>query len=84
MQPIDKEGLIANAAEAGNKILTVEDHYGAGGIHEAVCSALATEAIQVYGVYVTEIPHSGKPDELIHLHGLSASKIADKVREICA
>ena len=32
IKPIDRDGLINHAKQAGNKILTVEDHYKDGGI----------------------------------------------------
>jgi transketolase len=82
VKPVDKDGLLAAAQATGNKILTVEDHYLAGGIMEAVCSVLATENVQVFGIYVDAIPHSGKPDEMLEAYGISASKIVTKVHEI--
>lgn len=43
VKPIDAATLAKQAQRVGGKVLTVEDHYGAGGIGEAVCSALADQ-----------------------------------------
>ncbi|MGH9686014.1 MAG: transketolase C-terminal domain-containing protein, partial [Candidatus Acidiferrales bacterium] len=65
--------------------VTVEDHWPEGGIGEAVLSALASvgAAPSRYRMLaVRDMPHSGKPDELIDAFGISARHIADAVREI--
>lgn len=82
VKPIDKETILRNAAETGGKILTVEDHYMEGGIFEAVNSALASESVKVWGLYVNELPRSGKPNELLEKYGISANQIALKVKKI--
>jgi len=41
VKPIDAHGLLENAKESNNLVLTVEDHYGEGGIFEAVSSSLS-------------------------------------------
>lgn len=33
IKPIDRDGIIANAKECNDTVLTVEDHYIEGGIH---------------------------------------------------
>ena len=63
VKPIDVDGLLKNAKEAGGLILTVEEHYKEGGIHDAVCSALGTSGLSVHGIYVTKIPGSATPEE---------------------
>ncbi|CAG9328165.1 unnamed protein product [Blepharisma stoltei] len=82
VKPIDVAHLTEAARATEGKILTVEDHYQAGGIFEAVTSALAQEHFNIWGIFVNEIPRSGKPHELLDLYGLSAAKIALKVKEI--
>lgn len=85
VKPVDKEALIKNAKEAGNLILTVEDHYVEGGIHEAVCSALAQETgIKVFANAVSDVPRSGKPDELLALYKLDADSIVARVEALLA
>jgi transketolase len=82
VQPIDRETLIASARAAGNQVITVEDHYAHGGLGDAVQSILSTEGIPVRKIAVTEIPRSGKPQELIERFGISSKAIVAKVREV--
>lgn len=82
VKPIDANGLIANAKETKGRILTVEDHNIDGGIRDAVSSAVSQAGIAVYGLGISEIPHSGKGEELLDLYGLSARRIVEKVRSI--
>lgn len=84
VKPVDRETLLRNANETGGKILTVEDHYQEGGIFEAVNSALASESVRVWGLFVKELPRSGKPAELLEKYGISANQIALKIKEILA
>jgi transketolase len=82
VQPIDREALLASARAAGNQVITVEDHYIHGGLGDAVQSVLSAERIPVHKIAVTEIPHSGKPQELIEKYGISSKAIVTKVREL--
>jgi transketolase len=77
--PVDREALVAAGAATGRQIITVEDHYAAGGIGDAVAEAVAGEDIRVRRIAVREIPHSGKPDELLDRYGISARHIVDAV-----
>jgi transketolase len=65
----------------GGRIITVEDHYAAGGIGDAVASAVADAGLTVHRLAVREIPRSGKPEELLDRFGISARHIADAVRQ---
>ncbi len=80
IKPIDTALLIESAKRTNNTILTVEDHYYDGGLGDAVAAAVSPEGIRVHKVGVHKIPRSGKPEELLDAHGLSAAKIAEKVR----
>jgi transketolase len=81
LQPIDAETLTASAAAAKGKIITVEDHYPAGGIGDAVSEAVAPAGYAVRRLAVREIPRSGQPDELLDRYGISAAHIVQAVRE---
>ncbi|HKP17135.1 MAG TPA: transketolase [Gaiellaceae bacterium] len=83
IKPIDSETLRA-AAEATARIVTVEDHYPEGGVGDAVLAALAEtgEQARVVKLAVTEMPHSGKPDELLHAYGIDAEGIASAARQL--
>ena len=81
VQPLDAAGILNGAAEAGNRVVVVEDHYAAGGLGEAVAAALAGKAAFRH-LCVRDLPRSGKPDELLDAYGISARHIAAAVREL--
>jgi transketolase len=78
--PVDREALRAAGEATGGKIITVEDHYAAGGIGDAVAEAVAEAGIRVHRIAVREIPHSGKPEELLDRYGISARHIVEAVK----
>jgi len=80
--PIDRTTLLDCARVTGSRILTVEDHYEHGGLGDAVLSAVGSEGIRVYKLAVREIPHSGKPDELLDRFGISARAIVEATKKI--
>lgn len=80
--PIDVQTLQQSAKATHGRVLTVEDHYLHGGIGDAVLSALASEGIKVYKMGIQQIPHSGKPDQLIDHYGISARAIVEKVKQL--
>ena len=80
--PVDTEGLVAAARATGGHLITVEDHYAAGGIGDAVAEAVAGAGFEVHRLAVREIPRSGKPDELLDRFGISARHIMDAVRAV--
>jgi transketolase len=80
IKPIDEETL----RSITSPIVTVEDHFPEGGIGEAVLSALADseERPRVVRLAVREMPHSGKPAELLAAAGIDAAHIADAARQL--
>jgi len=80
--PVDGQALIAAGTATGGRIVTVEDHYAAGGIGDAVAEAVSDTAIRVHRVAVREIPHSGKPEELLDRYGISSRHIVEAVRAV--
>jgi transketolase len=82
VQPIDHVGLREAARAVGGFVLTVEDHYAHGGIGDATLAALASERVHLIKLAVREIPHSGKPAELLDRYGISARHIVGAVRNI--
>ena len=79
IQPIDAATMQRAVTDTG-RLITVEDHYAVGGLGDAVARAVAPIGGTVTRLCVREIPRSGTPDELVHVYGLSAQKIADAVR----
>ena len=82
IKPIDTETLQTAASETNNTLITVEDHYPEGGLGDAVLDALATQGVCVHKLAVTGMPRSGKPEELLEYHGISANAIVQKVKEL--
>jgi transketolase len=81
VKPIDAEGLHKAAAAAGQRILVVEDHWREGGLGDAVLEVFSESGnVRIRKIAVTELPHSGKPEELLDLYGLSARRIVEAVR----
>ncbi len=80
--PIDRTTLAESGRATQRRILTVEDHYAHGGLGDAVLSAVATEGMKVYKLAVREIPHSGKPDELVDHYGIGVRSIVEATKRI--
>ncbi|MGH7259068.1 MAG: transketolase [Nitrospiraceae bacterium] len=80
--PIDRLTLLESARATKNRIVTVEDHYEHGGIGDAVLGAVGSEGVRVHKMAVREVPHSGKPDELVDHFGLSARAITETVKRL--
>jgi transketolase len=84
VSPVDEAALVAAARATGGRVITVEDHYAAGGIGDAVAAAVAGSGYTVHRLAVREIPRSGKPDELLDRFGISAGHIVEAVHEMAA
>jgi transketolase len=82
LAPIARDALIAAARATGGNLITVEDHYAAGGVGDAVAEAVAAAGFTVHRIAVREIPRSGKPDELLERFGISASHIVQAVKSL--
>jgi transketolase len=77
--PVDRAALAAAGKAAGGRFVTVEDHYAAGGIGDAVAEAVAGDGFTVHRLAVREIPRSGKPEELLERFGISAAHVVKAV-----
>lgn len=80
VQPVDAQTMVEAAKATGGIVITVEDHYPAGGIGDAVAEAIAPAGFVVKRLAVREVPRSGQPEELLDRYGISARHIADAVR----
>jgi transketolase len=81
VQPIDTAQLVRCARETKGRLITVEDHYVAGGIGDAVAAAVAGHGFTVHRLAVREIPRSGQPNQLLDYYGISARHIVEAVME---
>jgi len=82
VQPVDVATLTAAAQATDGAVITVEDHYAAGGLGDAVSEALAPAGVVVHRLAVREVPRSGLPDELIDRYGISARHIVAAVEAV--
>ncbi len=81
VKPLD-ETTLKKAAQETQAIVTIEDHYPAGGIGEAVKTFLVNQSTPVYSLAVDITPSSGSPQELLKAAGLDAASIVEKVESI--
>lgn len=81
IKPIDAVTLRKAAHACGNRVLVVEDHFVQGGLGDAVLEVFAPQGdVRVKKIGVTELPHSGKPEELLEKYGLSGKQIAAAIQ----
>ena len=80
VQPIDADTLIRCGLQTGHRLISVEDHYVAGGLGDAVSEAVADQGITVSRLAVREVPRSGKSAELLDRYGISAGHIVTAVK----
>jgi transketolase len=81
VQPLDTATVVRCARETKGRLITVEDHYVAGGIGDAVAAAVAGHGFSVHRLAVREIPRSGTPEQLLDYYGISARHIVEAVTE---
>lgn len=81
IKPIDKE-LIIKAAQETGQIVTVEEHYLAGGLGSAVAEVLAEGCptrMKMIGVD-DQFASNGPYEELLSLYGLQSEQIAETAK----
>jgi transketolase len=86
IKPFNHNKLIEFIKNHGNKLIIVEDHYKEGGIGEMILGGLTNKNtnsnIKTIHLAVNEIPHSGKPEELLKKYKIDSSAILESVNEI--
>jgi transketolase len=80
LRNVDPEWLVEVAG--GASILTLDNHYLAGGQGEAIVTAMAAVpgAPSVHRLGVDRVPVCGRNDEVLAAHGLDAAAITEAVR----
>ncbi|KAK1801751.1 hypothetical protein P4O66_022392 [Electrophorus voltai] len=85
IKPLDAATIVVCARATGGRVIAVEDHYKEGGLGEAVLAAVGEEpGIVVHQLAVSQVPRSGKPQELLDMFGISAKSIVAAVRRTFA
>ncbi len=82
VRPVDKATLLTSAKATRNIVITVEDHHPAGGLGDAVSEAASPEGVRVIRLAARVMPHSGKPEELLHQQGIDAAGIIAAVKQL--
>ncbi len=82
VKPLARDLILEAARKTNNAVLTVEDHYPEGGLGDAVAGELSSQGVRVSKLAVFEVPHSGKPAELLARYGLDANAIIQKVKTL--
>jgi transketolase len=82
IKPLAKDVIGQAAQQTGNVVVTVEDHYAEGGLGDAVAGELSAAGVKVHKLAVFELPHSGKPEELLAKYGIDAAAIVRKVKSL--
>jgi transketolase len=84
VKPIDQASLVAACQATGGRIIVTEDHYPAGGLGEAVLSALSEARVNPRFIHlaVRGLSQSGTPAELLDAAGISAAHIAKAARDL--
>ncbi len=81
VKPIDNDIILEESADT-KLVVTVENHSVIGGVGSAVCEVLAEnmpKKVLRIGIQDT-FGQSGNADKLVDFYGLSAEKIADKIK----
>lgn len=67
--------LSEHIAACGGNYITVEDHYAAGGLGEAISALMSTHKYQGVLLAVNKLPRSGKPEELRSFEEIDSTAI---------
>ncbi len=82
IKPLGNDVIRSAAQKTNNTVLTVEDHYPEGGLGDTVAGELSADGIRVHKLAVTEIPRSGKMEELLAKYGIDAAAIVKRVKAL--
>jgi transketolase len=82
IQPLPGHEIARVVKKSGNRVITVEDHYPAGGLGEAVAMALINEGVTLRRLAVNHMPRSGTPEELLAYEEINAEAIVKAIKEL--
>jgi transketolase len=82
VKPLASDIIKTAAQKTHSTVITVEDHYAEGGLGDAVAGELSRDGIKVHKLAVTELPRSGKAEELLAKYGIDAGAIVKKVKSL--
>lgn len=82
IQPLNVKSILSELKRVGYKLLVVEDHYQAGGIGEAVTSALAGISYRYKHLAIKQVPHSGSVTAVLADNRIDAKAIEDAIVDL--
>lgn len=82
LKPLDEKNIITIGKKSQGRILTVEDHYKAGGIGQMIGEICSQHQIAVYSLAVESIPRSGKPEDLLAWGKIDAHGIVSYIKNL--
>jgi transketolase len=84
IKPFNGKKFVEFVKKHGNKVVVCEDHYEEGGIGEMIAEELenANAKIEMKHLFVGEMPHSGKPEQLLKKYGIDAGAIAQAAKKL--
>jgi transketolase len=80
IKPFDYKKFKEFVNSHGKRLIVVEDHYSEGGIGEMIASSLIGSGIKMKHLCIKEIPHSGKPEELLNKYKIDNKAIIESVK----
>jgi len=82
VKPIDSATL-RKASQETKALIVVEDHWFEGGLGDAVLNVFAEKhPVPIIKMAITQMPGSGKPEELVEAAGISAKAIVERVKKL--
>jgi len=83
IKPFDGDG-VAEAAAATGRVITIEEHTTLGGLGGAVAEALGERhPVPIHRIGLPDgFGESGPDDELLDKYGLSAPRVAERIKQI--
>jgi len=82
VKPLDIKTIVETVQKSGGKMITVEDHYLAGGIGEAVVTELSGNDFEIKNLYVKGLSRSGTPEALLAYAEIDCNAIVKAVKAI--
>jgi len=82
VKPFDTKTVTEIAKKSKGRIITVEDHYRAGGIGETVASELVNEGLHFKILCVNELSRSGTCQELLEYAKIDRKTIIEAVKQL--
>jgi transketolase len=82
IKPLAKDVIKSAAQKTNQVVITVEDHYAEGGLGDAVAGELSRDGVKVQKLAVTDLPRSGKAEELLAKFGIDSAAIVKAVKAL--